>query len=766
MDGPDGNIELVIFDCDGVLVDSEPLAIRVLRQTIKEFGVQVSEEEAYTKFLGRSLGTVSNILSDEYGISLDVDALARMRERLYALFRTELHPTKNVLAALKSLGVPLCVASSSQPERISLSMEITGLGQYFGENIFSATMVENGKPAPDLFLYAAAQMGVQADKCLVIEDSPTGIQAGQAAGMQVFAYTGGTHMARPDLQENVRAQNPAAIFGDMDDLPEMVNNIVEPVQIGAAENVVVAVDVGTKSVRAGIVTLKGKLLSRSEENLQLQSVATGGEYTSDQIWRASCQAVKQALQKASIDKNRVAAIGFDATCSLVILDKNGAGLPVSDGDMAARSDTIAWFDHRAKKEAAEVSSSGHALLKYSGMSISPEMELPKLIWLKRNMPDTWNRMGYAFDLADFLTWKSTGSTARSMSTLTSKWTYMGHENSGWTPEFFEAFGVADIFSRGQLPDHAAKVGTKIGQLSPDAADQLGLTTNCAVAAGMIDAHAGALGVLGQFLDQPEEMHKHLGLIAGTSSCVMALSTDFRPITGIWGPYFGAVQSDLWLNEGGQSATGALLDHVVQLHSAGGEPTPEKHGEICERIRQLREQHGAQFAARLHVLPDFNGNRSPHANPDALGVVSGLSLDVSFDALCALYWRTCVAIAMSLRQILEIFEQANYETGILHVTGGHTQNPVLMELYRDVTGCTLVTRDQDDAVLIGNAIAGATAAGLYPDQAIAAQNMCAIGLTNVPAANMRARYDADYEIYKQMHVDRLRLEEIADGKSTI
>ena len=118
--------------------------------------------------------------------------------------------------------------------------------------------------------------------------------------------------------------------------------------------------------------------------------------------------------------------------------------------------------------------------------------------------------------------------------------------------------------------------------------------------------------------------------------------------------------------------------------------------------ELRAEEGLDLAGRLHVLPDFHGNRSPLADPHALGVISGLTLDASFDSLCRLYWRTCVGIALGVRHILETLNASGYVIDTLHVTGGHTKNPLLMELYADATGCTVVEPLADDAVLLGTA----------------------------------------------------------------
>ena len=143
-------------------------------------------------------------------------------------------------------------------------------------------------------------------------------------------------------------------------------------------------------------------------------------------------------------------------------------------------------------------------------------------------------------------------------------------------------------------------------------------------------------------------------------------------------------------------------------------TPPCTGRIAARVQELRQAEGLDLAGRLHVLPDFHGNRSPLADPHAVGVVSGLTLDATFDSLCKLYWRTCVGIALGVRHILEALNERGYVIDTLHVTGGHTRNPLLMELYADATGCTVVEPQAADAVLLGTAMVAATAAGLYPD----------------------------------------------------
>jgi FGGY-family pentulose kinase len=524
---------------------------------------------------------------------------------------------------------------------------------------------------------------------------------------------------------------------------------------------VVGVDVGTGSARAGVLDCKGVLLGRAEFAIEMnQPRSNHSEHDSEQIWSAVCAAVRDALTAAGAKGTEVAGIAFDATCSLVVRDKAGAQLSVSTTG-EPRWDTIVWLDHRALDEAEECTATGHRVLDYIGGTMSPEMETPKLMWLKRHLPGCWEQAGYFFDLADYLSWKACGSLARSQCTVTCKWTYLGHEDPGWQQEFFEQVGIGDMTARGQLAGRASPIGQDLGPLTAKAAGDLGLTTACRVGAGLIDAHAGALGVLGAFVGDPGGIDRHLALIAGTSSCVMALSAEPRPTQGVWGPYYGAVLPDCWLNEGGQSATGALLDHIIRWHGAVGAPNAENHRAIVARVMELRESEGLDLAGRLHVLPDFHGNRSPLADPYAVGVISGLTLDSSYDSLCRLYWRTAVGIALGVRHILEALNERGYGIDTLHVTGGHLKNPLLMELYADAAGCTVVEPATTDAVLLGSGMVAARAAGFYESLREAAEGMQQGGRRREPNPAARPRFDADYEVFLRMHTQRREIDAITE-----
>ncbi len=209
---------LVIFDCDGVLVDSEPISISVLLDVIRQAGGDISEEVAYLRFLGMSMASIGAILDGDFGFVMTDGHLATMRSELDRRFAAELRPIHGVADAIRAIAGPKCVASSSNLERIRYSLRTTGLLELLEPNIYSASMVKNGKPNPDLFLHAARAMDIEPAACVVIEDSPAGVTAAKRAGMRVFGFTGGSHAGKAGLAATLTALAPDAIFDDMMDL--------------------------------------------------------------------------------------------------------------------------------------------------------------------------------------------------------------------------------------------------------------------------------------------------------------------------------------------------------------------------------------------------------------------------------------------------------------------------------------------------------------------------------------------------------------------
>ena len=524
-----------------------------------------------------------------------------------------------------------------------------------------------------------------------------------------------------------------------------------------ARKVVVAVDIGSTSARAGVFDEHGTRLARGEHGFATQRpVKDHAEHSSAEIWRAVCAATREAVRSAGVTPDAVAGLAFDATCSLVMLDRNGRPVTVSTtGDDAWN--VVMWADHRALAEADEITATKHRVLDYVGGVMSPEMELPKLLWLKLHLPKAWPRYALALDLADFLTWKTTGRVAASACTLTCKWTYLNHEANGWQRDLFAQIGLADLPERGGLPKAAMPIGALAGPLTAAAAAELGLTERCVVGVGLIDAHAGGVGLLGHLGDA--EFDRTIAMIAGTSTCHMAVSREPRNIPGVWGPYFGAMLPGLWLNEGGQSASGALLDHILDWHAEGRGLGAGRHQKVFARLQELLAKEGPGLAGALHVLPDFHGNRSPLADPLATGAISGLTLDSSFDSLACLYYATAVGIALGTRHIIDAMNARGYDIGTLYLTGGHVANPLLVKLYADATGCRVMIPGEEDSVLLGTAIVAAAAAGVHDSIGDAARAMIHPGRTIEPTAGTADLFARRYRQFLLMHEHQRALKAI-------
>ncbi|WP_406286625.1 HAD family hydrolase [Streptomyces sp. NBC_00209] len=210
--------ELVIFDNDGVLVDSEPISNTILAGYLTELGHPTTYEESLRDYMGSAVHRVHDLVLERTGTKLPEDFDVTLHSRIFAAFEEELEPVPGVdelLGKLVADGVPYCVASSSSHQRIRVSHRKTGLDQWFEEEwIFSAEDVGRGKPAPDLFLLAAERMGVAPERCVVIEDSPLGVEAARAAGMDVYGFA--------SMMPADRLNGVTGYFSDMSQLPELL----------------------------------------------------------------------------------------------------------------------------------------------------------------------------------------------------------------------------------------------------------------------------------------------------------------------------------------------------------------------------------------------------------------------------------------------------------------------------------------------------------------------------------------------------------------
>jgi D-ribulokinase len=508
----------------------------------------------------------------------------------------------------------------------------------------------------------------------------------------------------------------------------------------------IGIDVGTSSARAGIFDEKGTLLATARHPITVwHETGSVVEQSSAEIWAACAASVRAAMAEAAIPASAVKGLGFDATCSLVVLDAGANPLTVSSsGD--PRRNVIVWMDHRAIAEAREVNDTKDDVLRYVGGSISPEMEIPKLLWLKRHLPSSYNKAGHFFDLADYLSFRATESTARSICTLACKWNFLAHEQR-WSDSYFERIGLADLAS-----DAYAKIGTEIvapgtplGRgLSHSAARELGLLEGTPVGASLIDAHAGGVGTIGGRAKsaEPVDVRRRLAYIMGTSACIMATTSEPRFVPGVWGPYYSGMVPGFWLNEGGQSAAGAAIDHLVKSHPAYHEAVATARAGGMEILEYLETRivarlntpgEAALLARDLHVLPEFLGNRSPFADPDARAIVAGMDLDADIASMERLFVAGLCGLAYGLADVVDAFRAHGVDSELMVIGGGAGRSSLVRQLMADTTGLTVAVPETQEPVLLGAAMLGAVAGNGYASIGEAMASMSAIGCLSQPTA---------------------------------
>ncbi|MEW4452993.1 FGGY-family carbohydrate kinase [Bremerella sp. JC817] len=543
----------------------------------------------------------------------------------------------------------------------------------------------------------------------------------------------------------------------------------------------IGVDVGTGSARAGVFDGNGKRLGSAVHPIKLfRPKPNFVQHSAHDIWQAVCLAVRQAVSESGIDAKQVRGIGFDATCSLVVTDDEGHPVSVSPNGEEEQN-VIVWMDHRAAEQAHRINGGQYEVLKYVGDAISPEMQVPKLLWLKENMPETWSKAGKFFDLPDYLTYRATGDETRSLCSTVCKWTYLGHEGSGdeigrWDRSFFDAVGLDDLAKEEfrRIGQRVRPMGEAIGQgISPQAATDLRLPEGTAVGVSIIDAHAGGIGMIGANLEgralDANELNRRLALIGGTSSCHMATSSEARFIGGIWGPYYSAMIPGMWLTEGGQSATGVLIDFIIENHGASlqlkeaakasGKSVYEVLNDRLDSLASDRRVP-ASLTKDLHVCPYFHGNRSPLADPTLHGMVSGLTLSATLDDLARLYLATIQAIAYGTRHIIEVMNEKGYQIDTILACGGGTKNPVFLREHADITGCRVVLPAEPESVLLGSAMLGALASGEKADLMEAMSTMSGADRILEPTTGPTAVYhQAKYQVFRKLYDDQMAYREI-------
>ncbi|KPU77698.1 uncharacterized protein Dana_GF24780, isoform C [Drosophila ananassae] len=545
----------------------------------------------------------------------------------------------------------------------------------------------------------------------------------------------------------------------------------------ASEPYFVGVDVGTGSARAALVASDGRVVEQSVQEIKTWTPEPHYyEQSTQDIWGAICKVVKHVI--AGVNKSQVKGIGFDATCSLVVLGPQGAPLTVSKTGEPEQN-VILWMDHRAAQETAEINSSEHPLLKYVGGQVSLEMEVPKLLWLKRNLSETFTNIWRVFDLPDFLTWRATGVNTRSLCSVVCKWNYDA-ANQSWNKEFLKQADLEELTRDNfeKLGSDVQPPGRTVGKgLSEQAASELGLAPGTVVSTSLIDAHAGALGMFGcrsKGSSSSDDVQGKMALIAGTSTCHMSITRDACFAEGVWGPYQDAIIPGYFLNEGGQSVAGHLLDHVLKTHEAytelktklGADKNIYQH--LNKLLPELASARGLEEVSCLtediHVWPDLHGNRSPIADPTLRGIITGLDMTRGIESLAIKYLAFVQALAYGTRHIIENLyhhKRAPFQT--LLFCGGLAKNPLYVQCHADICNLPALIPDEQEMVLVGAAALGAAASGHYNSLEKASKAMGGTGQLLKPNPRTLDFHNRKFKVFLQLLEDQRRYRNIMQGE---
>jgi len=525
-------------------------------------------------------------------------------------------------------------------------------------------------------------------------------------------------------------------------------------------NYYLGIDVGTGSARVGLFSAKGKMIISKKEDITLWSYdGIYKEQSSEEIWDKICNLTSKVVKESKIDKENIKGIGFDATCSLVAIDKDGDPVSLSKSNNKNQN-IILWMDHRAEEQANRINETKAEALKYIGGKISLEMEIPKILWLKENMKESYDKITDFFDLPDYLVYKACGEKVRSVCSLGCKWTYLAHEKK-WDEKLLKKIGLSELLENNanRIGKNIKPIGTTAGKLTKDQSEKMGLIEGIDIGVSMIDAHAGGLGILGIELDSKKDLKNRIALISGTSNCHMAVSEKAIYVPGIWGPYYDAMLPDMWLLEGGQSTAGALIDHVIKNHGAYIsliKDSKEKKIDIYENLNNIlysmKKEEIDYLTKDIHTLPYFLGNRSPIADPTLMGVMTGLTMDISIQNLALQYYSTLQSIAYGTKHIIDELNKTTFEINEIYITGGGTKNPLLLKAYANITGCKVILAKEEESVLLGASILGAVAGNEYSDVFEAMKKMTQLGKIIEPNLKTIDFHNKKYLIFREIYSD--------------
>jgi FGGY-family pentulose kinase len=490
------------------------------------------------------------------------------------------------------------------------------------------------------------------------------------------------------------------------------------------------IDFGTGGVRVGLFDHKGSpAVFRAVEFETSHPQPGWAEQDPGEWWSCLARATRGALEESGVPADQVAGISVDATASTVVA-ADAQGRPLRPA--------IMWMDVRASDQARRIQETGDPALKYNGFgAVSAELGLPKALWLKEHEPETWNGAARVGECADWVVQRLTGEAVTSVNTASGKY-YYDRDEGGFPDGLYQAVGVEDLLEK--TPQQVLDLGTAVGELRKEAAEELGLAAGTPVAEGGIDAHVGALG-LG--VVSPGM----LALITGSSHVIIGQAADAIHDPGFWGAYTDAIIPGQYTVEAGQVSTGSVVAWFKNNFAGAAVAEADRRGvDPYVVLNELAEQVPIGSEGLL-VLDYFQGNRSPYTDPHARGLVSGLSLRHRPGHL---FRAILEGICFGTELIFRTLRRHDFELRSIVAAGGAIRSELWMQLHADVANVPISITREPESPTLGAAMLAAVGAGVHPDLQAAAAEMVHVERTIEPDQERHERYAFFVDRYADLY----------------
>ena len=490
------------------------------------------------------------------------------------------------------------------------------------------------------------------------------------------------------------------------------------------------IDIGTSGARTGIFDKEGNSLIFCEEFFPLSTPHSGwAEQDPQDWWNAVGKATRRAIRDGGFDPADIKGISFDTTCCTVML---------SGDDMIPMRPAIMWMDMRASAQAKRIAASGHPMLKYNGYGpVSAEWLVSKALWLKENEPELYHSATRLYECSDWLCYQLTGEYTASLNQAACRWYYNSRED-GYPRDFYNTIGLEDLIEK--LPPKVLPMGTLVGPLTGKAAAHLGLIPGIPVGEGGADAFVGVIGLNAV---RPGKM----ALITGSSHLHVVQAAEEVHGSGMWGGYPDAIIPGLYMMEGGQTSTGSIINWVKNQLCGDYRVQAEKEGCSVYDILNREAEKLPIGAEGLVALDFFQGNRTPHVDPDIRGLYYGLSLG---HTPAHMYRASVESVCFGTKAIMDVFASNGITFNEIVISGGVVKSPFWLQAHADVANVKLTVPKVSEAPCLGSAILGAVAARAFGSIEEAADAMVKPARIIEPDPQRHEQYMFYFNKYKELY----------------